>query len=116
MTERSIEELRRYRDIVRARANEARREYERAHDEYAAAVIAQAEAEFAARGIVKGSRVIGEWKRSGGTGSVTGIYCGHSASFGSDPDPIIRKAKRDGTAHPTHAVYASWDAEWRLAE
>ena len=115
MTGHSLEELRRYRDTARLRAKETRREYERAHHEYEAAVIAQAEAEFAARGIVKGARVIGEWKTGAKTQSVTGIYCGHSARFG-DPDPIIRNAKKDGTAHPTASIFAGWDTEWRLAE
>jgi len=113
MTEKSIEQLKQeYNDaLVAVRLAEEQRDRVREHLD--AALIAKAEREFAARGIVPGTKIVNR-KQNGET--VEGIYVGHEKTiFSSTALPIIRKIKKDGTAHATSSVRVFWDAAWEVA-
>jgi len=108
MTEHNIEELKRQRDAAQGRVREAEKAFSEAHNRLCAALIAKAEADFAARGIVKGSPV-----RLGG---YRGIYVGHEAErhcIGARA--TVMAAKKDGTPHATHTARGfGWGSDSKI--
>ncbi|MCU0909765.1 MAG: hypothetical protein MUE98_00025 [Rhodobacteraceae bacterium] len=113
MADPTVEELRReldeaFRDVIRAQGRETK-----ARNRLDARLIADAEAEFASRGITPGKRVIGKHRWS--HGPVEGIYKGFESPtyHWADPEPVVMDIKKAGSAHATRRVYGT---DWRLAE
>jgi hypothetical protein len=93
VTEHSIEELRRQLDAARSRLADATVAEALAKARLDKARIAKAEAEFAARGIAKGSRVTVD--------GAAGVYLGHDVTISGRAFPQIAKLKKNGAPHAT---------------
>lgn len=117
MSEHDITELRRQYDQAQRRVGDANMAREEAERRLVAALIAEAEAEFAARGITKGARVVGHHNVILGPKTTeVGIYMGHRQGLlHLSMVPVIAKITADGKPHATAFVRSPYGTEWRLA-
>lgn len=111
MTKHSITELRRQYVAAMGVRVQAEKKEIAALRQLTDALIAEAEAEYAARGIVPGTVVQSPAYTLGGRPMV-GVYVGHEV--GTFPDwasPVVMKRKADGSAHATAKMWGGYNWE-----
>jgi len=111
MTDHSIKELRRQYDAAQSALAVATQKKRLAENALKSGLAAEAEAKFAALGITKGTRVVST------CGGKEGIYVGHIVKYlAIGAEPIVRKIKKDGTAHGSQSVQISFRQKWEKAD
>lgn len=109
----SIEELKRQMDAAKSRYNEASGKLDDAREAYHQALARAGEAEFAAKGITPGTKVVA--RRASGEIYAEAIYVGHNTRLGA-AFPVCKKITKSGKPHGIQRVTARSITDWEPAQ